>query len=147
MRWIGIMLLAAWMLAPAARAGEVTAVTPAAPAWRQVHIDRVPTSREAVALRIGIAADSFYQGRHIIVDVPTGPAFVAQIMRDPQQPSDDGILWFDAAVPFHAFNSTHPDLKLRFLLDEGCKPGEAVPPGRTPLLVTAVEARLADLAD
>lgn len=146
MRRIGIVLLAAWMLTPAAHAAEVTAVAPGTPGWRQVRLDRVPTSREAVALRIGIAADSFYQGRHIIVDVPSGPAFVAQIMRDPAQPPDGGILWFDAAVPFNAFNSTKPDLKLRFLLDEGCKPGEQVPAGRTPLLVTAVEARLAALA-
>lgn len=147
MRWMGMLLLAAGMLAPTAGAAEVTAVTPTSPAWRQVPIERVPTSQEAVALRIGIDADSFYQGRHIIVDVPTGPAFVAQIMRDPEQPTTDGTLWFDAVVPFHAFNSTHPDLKLRFLLDEGCKPGQAVPEGRMPLRVTTVEARLATLAD
>ncbi len=147
MRWMGILLLGTWMLGPAAQAEEVTQVVPTLPAWRKVPLDRVPTSQEAVALRIGIAADSFYQGRHIIVDVPTGPAFVAQIMRDPEQPADDGTLWFDAAVPFHAFNSTHPDLKLRFLLDEGCKPGQAVPEGRMPLRVTAVQARLAALAD
>lgn len=147
MRWMVMFLLAAWMLVPAAPAAEVTTVAPGTPGWRQIHLDRVPTAREAVALRIGIAADSFYQGRHIIVDVPSGPAFVAQIMRDPEQSPDGGILWFDAAVPFHAFSSTRPDLKLRFLLDEGCKPGEQVPAGRSPLRVTVVEARLAALAD
>lgn len=138
------LLLAVLMLVPAAAtAADITEVTAGKPAWRQVPLKRVPTARELVALRIGIREESFYGSRHILVDVPAGPAFVAQIMRDPKAPpADDGILWFDAAVPAHAFNSTRPDLKLRFLMDEGCKPGEAVPPDRGPIQVTDVRAEL-----
>lgn len=142
-----LWLLAGLALAPATLAGEVTQVTADKPAWRKIPLVRIPAADEQVALRIGIRADSFYGTRHIIVDVPTGPAFVAQIMRDPKATlPDDGILWFDAAVPSHAFNSTHPDLKLRFLMDEGCKPGETVPAGRGPLEVTEIQARLAALS-
>ncbi|MBP7335847.1 hypothetical protein [Niveispirillum sp.] len=141
-----LLLLAGLMLAPATFAGEVTEVTAGQPAWRNVPLKRIPTARELVALRIAVREESFYGTRHIIVDVPTGPAFVAQIMRDPKAPpSADGILWFDAAVPAHAFNSTRPDLKLRFLMDEGCKPGETVPVGRGPLQVTEVRAKLASI--
>lgn len=140
-------LLLALLLIPAAHAGEVTEVTADKPAWRQVPLKRVPTARELVALRIGIREESFYGSRHILVDVPAGPAFVAQIMRDPKAPpADDGVLWFEAAVPSHAFNSTRPDLKLRFLMDEGCKPGEAVPAGRGPVQVTEVRAELASIS-
>lgn len=138
-----ILLLAVLGLAPGANAGEITEVTADRPAWRQVPLKRVPTAQELVALRIGVREESFYGTRHILVDVPAGPAFVAQIMRDPKAPpADDGILWFDAAVPAHAFNSTRPDLKLRFLMDEGCKPGEAVPTDRGPVQVTDVRAEL-----
>ncbi|MFV3127865.1 hypothetical protein [Niveispirillum sp. KHB5.9] len=143
-----LLLLAGLALAPATLAGEVTDVTADKPAWRKVPLKRIPTADELVALRIGIREESFYGTRHIIVDVPTGPAFVAQIMIDPKAPppAENGILWFDGAVPSHAFNSTHPDLKLRFLMDEGCKPGQAVPAGRGPLQVTEVRAELASLS-
>lgn len=142
-----LLLLVGLALAPMTLAGEITEVTASKPAWRKVPLKRIPTADELVALRIGIREESFYGTRHIIIDVPTGPAFVAQIMRDPKAPpADDGILWFDGAVPAHAFNSTHPDLKLRFLMDEGCKPGETVPDGRGPLQVTEVRAELASLS-
>lgn len=129
-------------------AGSATLVTAGTPSFHPVAIARVPSAREAVALRIGIAADSFNPGRHILIDVPAGPAFVAQLMRSADvTPTDDGLLWFDAAVPSSAFNSTEPTLTLRFLLDEGCKPGEAVPPGRMPLKVAEIRAQVAPLAD
>lgn len=138
-------LSALWAGAVAGPA-DVTAVSAGTPGWRRIMLDRTPTPTEMVALRIGIAADSFHRGRHVIVDVPSGPAFVAQIMRETEAPDPaGGTLWFDAAVPFRAFNNANPTLTLRFLLDEGCKPGEAVPPGRGPLLVTAVNARVASL--
>ncbi|OYQ33425.1 hypothetical protein CHU95_13520 [Niveispirillum lacus] len=146
MRAVLPLLLALTLVPVAAGAREITEVTAEKPAWRQVPLKRAPSARELVALRIGVREDSFYGTRHILVDVPAGPAFVAQIMRDPKAPAaDDGILWFDAAVPAHAFNSTRPILNLRFLMDEGCKPGEAVPPGRGPVQVTAVEAELAPI--
>lgn len=142
-----LLLLAGLLLAPVALAGEVTEVMAGKPAWRQVPLKRIPTARELVALRIAVREDSFYGSRHMIVDVPAGPAFVAQIMRDPKAPpSVDGILWFDAAVPSHAFNSTRPGLKLRFVMDEGCKPGEAIPAGRGPLQVMDVQAELASIS-
>lgn len=137
------LLLTGLLLTPPVLAGEVTEVTAEKPAWRKVALQRTPKASELVVLRIGIREASFHQGRHIVVDVPTGPAFVTQIMRDPKAPpSEDGMLWFDGIVPAYAFNSTHPDLKLRFLLDEGCKPGEAVPPGRGPLQVAEIQARV-----
>ncbi|MFV3073242.1 hypothetical protein [Niveispirillum fermenti] len=146
--WPLVLLSAVYAGGAAALAGpgDVTAVSAGAPSWRRITLDRTPSPTEMVAVRIAIAADSFHPGRHVIVDVPSGPAFVAQIMREAAAEPADGTLWFDAAIPFRAFNDTTPSLSLRFLLDEGCKPGEAVPTDRGPLLVTAVDARLAPLA-
>lgn len=144
----GLWVLGALMLLLGPEAHAATLVTAGTPSFHPVAIGRVPSAREAVALRIGIAADTFNPGRHILIDVPAGPAFVAQLMRSADvTPTDDGLLWFDAAVPSSAFNSTEPTLTLRFLLDEGCKPGEAVPPGRMPLHVAEILAKVAPLAD
>lgn len=141
MRILALMLVGL-LLAPAALAEDVTEVVASTPAWRQVTLKRAPKADELVVLRIGIKEASFNQGRHIMVDVPTGPAFVTLMMRDPKAPKpDDGMLWFDGIVPAYAVTGAHPDLKLRFLLDEGCKPTE-VPPGRGPLQVSEVQARL-----